>query len=74
MRCFFHFNKEVNKSSGIFYGCRAVLTPDRENKRQNGRRFKACGEPAFCLNTQDKHGVYLCACDSCEYAEGSPFC
>ena len=27
-----------------------------------------CGEPAFCLNTQDKHGVYLCACDSCEYA------
>lgn len=56
------------ESSGIFYGCRAVLTPDRENKRQNGRRFKACGEPAFCLNTQDKHGVYLCACDTCEFA------
>lgn len=56
------------ESSGVFYGCHAVLTPDRENKRQNGRRFKACGEPAFCLNTQDKHGVYLCACDSCEYA------
>lgn len=54
------------ESSGVFYGCRAVLTPDRENKRQNGRRFKECGEPAFCLNTQDKHGVYLCACDSCE--------
>ena len=56
------------ESSGIFYGCRAVLTPDRENKRQNGRRFKECGEPAFCLNTQDKHGVYLCACDTCEFA------
>lgn len=56
------------ESSGIFYGCRAVLTPDRENKRQNGRRFKECGEPAFCLNTQDKHGVYLCACDTCELA------
>ena len=56
------------ESSGVFYGCRAVLTPDRENKRQNGRRFKECGEPAFCLNTQDKHGVYLCACDSCEKA------
>jgi DNA (cytosine-5)-methyltransferase 1 len=56
------------ESSGVFYGCRAVLTPDRENKRQNGRRFKECGEPAFCLNTQDKHGVYLCACDSCEHA------
>lgn len=57
-----------SESSGIFYGCRAVLTPDRENKRQNGRRFKECGEPAFCLNTQDKHGVFLCACDSCEKA------
>lgn len=45
------------ESSGVFYGCRAVLTPDRENKRQNGRRFKECGEPAFCLNTQDKHGA-----------------
>ena len=56
------------ESSGVFYGCRAVLTPDRENKRQNGRRFKECGEPAFCLITQDKHGVYLCACDSCEKA------
>ena len=61
----------VNKfgsSCGVFYGCRAVLTPDRENKRQNGRRMKNCGEPAFCLNTQDKHGVYLCACDTCDQA------
>lgn len=55
-------------NSGIFYGCRAVLTPDRENKRQNGRRMKDCGEPAFCLSTQDKHGVYLCACDNCDKA------
>ena len=36
---------------------KAVLTPDRE-KRQNGRRFKEDGEPAFTLNTQDRHGVY----------------
>lgn len=35
-----------------------VLTPDREKKRQNGRRFKTDGEPMFTLNTQDKHGVY----------------
>jgi DNA (cytosine-5)-methyltransferase 1 len=56
------------ESSGVFYGCRAVLTPDRENKRQNGRRMKDCGEPAFCLSTQDKHGVYLCACDTCGQA------
>lgn len=35
-----------------------VLTPDRLEKRQNGRRFKTDGEPSFTLNTQDKHGVY----------------
>lgn len=35
-----------------------VLTPDRENKRQNGRRFKEDGEPSFTVNTQDRHGVY----------------
>lgn len=35
-----------------------VLTPDRENKRQNGRRMKENGEPMFTLTAQDKHGVY----------------
>ena len=35
-----------------------VLTPDRPNKRQNGRRLKTNGEPAFTLTAQDKHGVY----------------
>lgn len=35
----------------------AVLTPDREEKRQNGRRFKEPGEPMFTLTSQDKHGV-----------------
>lgn len=34
-----------------------VLTPDRENKRQNGRRFKTNGEPMFTLTAQDRHGV-----------------
>lgn len=33
------------------------MTPDRINKRQNGRRFKEDGEPMFTLTTQDKHGV-----------------
>ena len=37
---------------------RLVLTPDRENKRQNGRRMKEDGEPMFTLTAQDKHGVY----------------
>ncbi|MEB8335777.1 DNA (cytosine-5-)-methyltransferase [Staphylococcus saprophyticus] len=34
-----------------------VLTPDRVNKRQNGRRFKEDGEPMFTLTSQDKHGI-----------------
>lgn len=34
-----------------------VLTPDRINKRQNGRRMKDDGEPMFTLTAQDKHGV-----------------
>lgn len=36
---------------------RAVLTPDRLEKRQNGRRFKDEEEPSFTLTGQDKHGV-----------------
>lgn len=35
-----------------------VLTPDRENKRQNGRRFKKNGEPMFTLTGQDRHGLF----------------
>ena len=37
----------------------AVLTPDRPEKRQNGRRFKEDGEPSFTLTGQDKHGVMV---------------
>ncbi len=35
-----------------------VLTPDRKEKRQNGRRMKEDGEPSFTLNTQDTQGIY----------------
>ena len=38
---------------------RACLTPDRLNKRQNGRRFKDNEEPMFTLTGQDKHGVMI---------------
>ena len=38
---------------------RAVLTPDRQEKRQNGRRFKNNNEPAFTLTGQDIHGVSI---------------
>ena len=36
-----------------------VLTPDRVEKRQNGRRFKTNGEPMFTITTQDRHGVLI---------------
>ena len=36
-----------------------VLTPDRAEKRQNGRRFKDDGEPMFILSGQDRHGVVI---------------
>lgn len=38
---------------------KAVLTPDRLEKRQNGRRFKDNDEPSFTLTSQDKHGVQV---------------
>lgn len=36
-----------------------VLTPDRIEKRQNGRRFKEVGEEMFTLTAQDRHGVMV---------------
>lgn len=44
------------KNSGIAI---PVLTPDRAEKRQNGRRFKEDGEPMFTLTGQDRHGVAI---------------
>ncbi len=37
----------------------AVLSPNRIEKRQNGRRIKGSGEPGFTLTCQDRHGVLL---------------
>ena len=36
-----------------------VLTPERAEKRQNGRRFKDDGEPMFTLTGQDRHGIAI---------------
>jgi DNA (cytosine-5)-methyltransferase 1 len=36
-----------------------VLTPNRTEKKQNGRIFKEDGEPAFTLNCQDQHGISI---------------
>lgn len=36
-----------------------VLTPDRVEKRQNGRRFKEDGDESFTLTKTDIHGVMI---------------
>ena len=46
-----------------------VLTPDRPEKRQNGRRFKENGEPMFTLTSQDKHGIMIKEATVQGYAE-----
>lgn len=38
---------------------RPVITPDRGNKRQNGRRFKEDGDVSFTLTAMDRHGIAL---------------
>jgi DNA (cytosine-5)-methyltransferase 1 len=43
----------------IYKLVRAVLTPDRAETRQVGRRIKEDGEPAFAVTTQDRHGVMI---------------
>ncbi|HEP1432570.1 DNA (cytosine-5-)-methyltransferase [Streptococcus pyogenes] len=48
----------VNKGEGVKIAI-PVLTPDRLEKRQNGRRFKANQDPMFTLTAQDRHGVLL---------------
>lgn len=37
---------------------RAILTPDREKVRQQGRRVKEPNEPMFTITAQDRHGVW----------------
>ena len=37
---------------------RAILIPDRETVRQQGRRMKEPNEAMFTITAQDKHGIY----------------
>lgn len=49
-----------------------VLTPDRIEKRQKGRRFKEDGEPMFTLTVQDRHGVMVRETTKQGYAIATP--
>lgn len=48
--------KRTAMNSGVME-VQPILSPDRVNKRQNGRRLKEEGEPMFTLTSQDRHGV-----------------
>jgi len=50
-------NHKGEHSGVLITGARAVITPDRENVRQQGRRIKEPDEPMFTLTAMDKHGV-----------------
>lgn len=61
---------KIHSADGISQCCSAghgnnpkvaipVITPDRAEKNQNGRRFKEDGEPMFTLTGQDRHGVAI---------------
>jgi DNA (cytosine-5)-methyltransferase 1 len=50
-------NHKGEHSGVIIADARAVLTPERETVRQQGRRMKEPGEPMFTLTAMDKHGV-----------------
>lgn len=54
--------KEINadrSDSGNSVIVRPVLTVNRKEKRQNGRRFKNHNESSFTLTAQDRHGVSI---------------
>jgi DNA (cytosine-5)-methyltransferase 1 len=50
-------NRENPNQQGVIV--KACITPDRIEKRQNGKRFKEDGEPMFTLTKQDIHGVFI---------------
>jgi DNA (cytosine-5)-methyltransferase 1 len=50
-------NKHLSKCPPLLI--QPVLTPNRKEKRQKGRRMKNHNEPMFSLTGQDQHGVKL---------------
>lgn len=52
-------SKHKGEHSGVFVEDvpRAVLTPEKEHPRQNGRRIKEPNEAMFTLTVCDRHGI-----------------
>lgn len=51
-------DQALKKLESLGY-CHATITPDRIDKRQNGRRAKEDEDPMFTLTAQDLHGVIV---------------
>ncbi|TKI65290.1 DNA (cytosine-5-)-methyltransferase [Lysinibacillus mangiferihumi] len=49
----------INTKPPVQKICLPILTPDRVEKRQNGRRIKGPDEPMFTITAQDRHGVAI---------------
>lgn len=63
------YNKGIASRRGEVSGVAIpVLTPERTEKRQNGRRLKENGEPMFTLTSQDRHGVVIAVENGAIYA------
>ena len=58
-------------NSGVLEIC-PILTPDRLEKRQNGRRMKENGEPMFTLTKSDRHGVAIKSLENCRIRRLTP--
>jgi DNA (cytosine-5)-methyltransferase 1 len=53
-------SKHKGEHSGVLIeddGTYPILSPDREKVRQQGRRIRENGAPAFCITVSDRHGV-----------------
>jgi len=51
--------KQVVREPKPRRSARAIITPKRIEKRQNGRRIKNTGEPMFTLTGKDIHGIQI---------------
>lgn len=58
-----------NQNQNAVLEARAVITPDRDDKRQNGRRMKESEEPMSTLTSQDRHGIAIKEATKKGYAE-----
>ena len=63
-------SNQRSEGIGVVVPC---ITPDRLEKRQNGRRFKEDGEPMFTLTGQDRHGVLVNECKRLGNVYGEQF-